>query len=168
MPAKIDYDKPRLLELHSKGFLNIEIAEVMGVSHDTINRWLKKAGVESNRKPRLGNPGLKLEPLKDEIIHKYAAENMSTYEIADEYDAHRHTIGTALRKWGVPTGHIRNKEEIPLVKIPKTLRNIDRDELQELYNKYPSRKLAKILGYSHFRVQKAIKYHGITPRKNNH
>lgn len=168
MPTKIDYDESHLIELHSKGLLTIEIAKVMGVSHDTINRWMKKAGLQFHRNIRTGKRSLKLDPIKDEIICKYTKQNKTTYELADEYNVNHHTVGTALRRWGVDTHRSYSiKKRVDPAKVPKTLRDINRDELQSLYDQYSSRQLAKILGYSHTRVQKAIKYHGIKPRSNS-
>lgn len=37
-----------ILELHSEGCMNIEIAEIMGVNHSAVTRRMKRLGLERN------------------------------------------------------------------------------------------------------------------------
>ena len=135
-----------------------EIAEIFGVSHSAISRWLKEEGIKI--KDWREKMGYDFEmPSNDQLWMWYIDEKKSPGEIGELVGVSSSTILNWLTKAGIPKKEWREAMGYDFVRPPT----------EELYNWYvneqmSAKKIAESLGVSQGTIQKLLKECGIERR----
>lgn len=168
-------DADRLRELyHGKGLSQIEVAEELGCSRETVLAWMEKLDIEA-RDPndsRYFETQQRLRDSEDEIVDAYeSGEPM--YAIAEDYDVNDATVRRFLESVGAETRGISGQLEMSFstdraesldVDIPSELR--DPDTLREMYwgGGKSTREIGRELGCAGGTVGRWLMKHGIDIR----
>jgi predicted DNA-binding protein YlxM (UPF0122 family) len=99
------------IELYTEEKLSVpEIAEQCKASDSTVRRYLQDEGIDTAKNSSYGDR--EYNHLLDEWTTLYKQEDLSTPEIADRYEAHRHTVWDYLEEAGVIEGHVDYDEKV--------------------------------------------------------
>lgn len=90
-------------EYKNKQKSQVEIAEELGVDSSTVDRWMKKHGIETRSYSEAASTGGNIRKLRDEewLREQYKNQRKSTLEIADELDVSASTVSRWIDKHGI-------------------------------------------------------------------
>jgi transposase len=143
-----------------------EIADILGVDSSTVDRWMKKHGIETRSYSEAASTDGNIRKLRDEewLREQYENREKSQVEIADELDVDESTVIRWMKKHGIET---RSNSERQSEGDVGKLR--DEEWLREQYENQQKTtyEIAEELNVSSNTVVRWMRKHGIQTRSNS-